>query len=60
MIKFSYKIDCSLRLQTLLNIINNTTYFENLIIRLYVLYTFNTCQILSQAAIIYYMIIFYA
>ena len=43
MTKFYYKIGCSLRLQatTLLNKINITIYFENLTIRLHVLYTRN-------------------
>ena len=45
-------------------IINIIRYFENLIVRLHVLYAYNTkCQILWQSDIIYYMIykiIFYA
>ena len=45
--KFSYKIGCSL---------NITTYIKNLTIELHVLYALNTCQILCQSDIIYYMI----
>ena len=37
----SYKIDCNQRL-TVVNIINITTYFENLIIKLHVFYALNT------------------
>ena len=39
---FSYKIGCSLRLQPYSIKINITTYFENLTVKLYVLYTLNT------------------
>ena len=41
---------------TLLNKINTTTYFENLIIELHFFYTLNTNQILCQYDIIYYII----
>ena len=40
--KFSYKIGCS-KVTTLFNIINITTYFENLTVGLYILYALNTC-----------------
>jgi len=44
MIKFSYKISCSgYKIGcNLLNIINITIYFENLTVRLHVLYALNT------------------
>ena len=40
-IKFSYKISYNLTI-TLFNKVNITTYFENLIVELYVLYFLNT------------------
>ena len=40
-IKFGYKIDCSMRLKLSLKKVNIITYFENLIVGLYVLYVFN-------------------
>ena len=40
MTKFRHKIGCSVRL-TLLNKINITTYFENLIVELHVFYSLN-------------------
>ena len=48
--KFSYKID-------LLNKINITTYFKNLIVELHVLYALNThVKFFYELNIIYYMI----
>ena len=42
MIKFIYKLSCSLNLQVPLNKISIVIYFENLIVILHVSYTFNT------------------
>ena len=39
--KFSYKISCNLAI-TLFNKVNITTYFENLTVKLHVLYSLNT------------------
>ena len=38
---FSYKINCSLKLQLPFKKINIITYFENLTVRLYVFYALN-------------------
>jgi len=43
--QFGYKFDFSLKLQLLLKQINMVTYFENLIIELYIFYVINTYQI---------------
>ena len=40
--KFSYKFGCKLRLKLPLKQTNMTIYFENIIVRLHVLYVFNT------------------
>ena len=42
-IKFSYKTGCRLRISILLNKINITTYFENLIVKLHIFYAFKFC-----------------
>ena len=42
MTKFGHKFICSLRLQLLLKKINISTYFENIIVGLYVFYALNT------------------
>ena len=54
--KFDYKLGCSLRLQLPFKKINIATYFENLIIRLHVLYALNTHFRFVQSDVIYYMI----